>query len=127
MKAKEFVTTKRDYLDQLIDDYQSYGKLISEVSQARKRLIEEINQTMAYIDKNAIWIRSSEPARFSDLNVARQGLSQFLDTHQWFAVTENVRARMSNRLYESAIALFSLTLLIGANRRFRRRLQESNS
>ena len=46
----EFITTKRDYLDQLIDDYQTYGKLISEVSQARKNLIEEINSTMAFVD-----------------------------------------------------------------------------
>ena len=121
VKAKEFVTTKRDYLDQLIDDYQSYGKLISEVSQSRKKLIEEINQAMAYVDKNAIWIRSSEPARVSDFESAQQGLAAFLNARDWYEISESVRQRMSNRIYESAIALFSMAFLIGANRRFRRR------
>ena len=125
IKAKEFLTTKRDYLDQLIDDYQSYGRLISEVSLARKKLIEEINQTMAYIDKNAIWIRSSAPARLSDFKVAKAGLAAFCKGRQWYEVTENIRSRMWNRMYESAIAVFSLALLAGANRRFRRGFAES--
>ena len=123
IKAKEFVTTKRDYLDQLLDDYQSYVKLISEVSQERKKLIEEINTAMAYVDKNAIWIRSSEPARIADFKAAKHGLAAFFNTNKWQEISESVSQRMGNRIYESAIAIFSLAFLIGANRRFRHRLE----
>ena len=56
-----FIETKRDYLGQLIDDYQSYGRLVSEVSEVRKKLIDEVNETITYIDENAIWVRSAEP------------------------------------------------------------------
>ena len=126
LTAKDFFTTKRDYLDQLIDDYKSYGKLISEVSQARKKLIEEINQTMAYVDKNAIWIRSSEPMRMEDFEKAQTGLALFFDSVKWYDITSKILRRMGNRLYESAIALFSVAFLIGANRRLRRRLGDAN-
>ena len=125
--AMEFVNTKREYLDQLINDYQSYGRTVSEVSEARKKLIDEVNETVAYIDENAIWIRSAEPIRLPDIQVAKEAVDQFFDLDQWAQIVANTQQRATQRPYESAFATLTLVTLMVFNRRMKFKLQSADS
>ena len=124
--ALEFVEKKRDYLDQLIVEYQSYGREVSEVSQSRKKLIDEINRTLGYIDEKALWIRSAEPVGLSDFVAVKHGIDQFFAADQWTELACTTQQHAIGRPYESAMAtLFFLGMLI-VNRRVKRKLDPEN-
>ncbi len=122
-KALQFVETKRDYLDQLIDDCQSYGRQLSEISESHKKLIDEINRTVAYIDTNALWVRSADPMHLSNFQSAGEGMAEFFENGRWSDVAARVRHRMSRRPYESALAVFSMFALFIVNRRVKQKLE----
>lgn len=124
--AMQFVETKRDYLGQLINDYQSYGRLVSEVSEVRKKLIDEVNETITYIDENAIWVRSADPVALNDLKTAQLGAEQFFDSQQWVQIVANTQQRASQRPYQSTAALLTLIVLAVANRRMKFKLQSNH-
>ncbi len=122
-KAIQFVETKRDYLDQLMDDYQTYGRMVSVVSEERKKLVDEINRTQAWIDVNALWVRSSDPVALSNLSLAGKGLSDFFNAPRWSELAGTTVRRIGNRLYESILALCFMFVLLAVNRRVKQKLQ----
>ena len=124
-KALQFVETKREYLDRLIEENQSYGRTISEVSQARKKLIDEINQTMAYIDANALWIRSADPVSLSNLGSTKQGMDEFFDSENWATVAIGTQQRIVQRPYETTFATLSFLVLFGVNRRVKKNMLQA--
>ena len=118
-KALDFFHTKREYLYQLIEDYQTYGRRVSEVSQARKKLIDEINSTLNYVDKNALWIKSSEPLSLSSINETQQGVASFFNAESWINLITESQIRATQKPYESMFACFCLAVLIAFNRRIK--------
>ncbi len=120
--AIEFMESKREYLFQLIKDYQSYGRKISEVSEARKKLIDEINETIIYIDENAIWIRSAEPISIADVKSIVSELDSFFDSDSWAELVASSQQRALKRPYELSFAAFVFVVLVAINRRVKRYL-----
>lgn len=120
--ATELVKKKRDYVDQLLVEYQSYGREVSEVSQARKKLIDEINETVTYIDENALWIRSAEPIGIADLHDVKQGIDQFFSSERWTDMACMTQQRAIGRPYGSAMATLFLMGMLVLNRRVKRKL-----
>ena len=126
-RALQFIQTKREYLYQLIEDYQSYGRKVSEVSQARKKLIDEINSTLNYIDVNALWVRSAEPLSFKYVTEAGDGIDQFFDTESWTNIAAGSQILVTERPYEATTALFFLVALVIFNRRVKNSIERSES
>ena len=71
--ARELASTKRSYLDDLVADYRDYNELLVKLSNEYTKLGRSIQTTKAYVDKNALWIRSSQPIHSSDLAKSAQG------------------------------------------------------
>ncbi len=59
--ARELVERKRQYLDQLIRNYNAYLDALFELDAAERRLIQETEAFANYIDEQVLWIRSSKP------------------------------------------------------------------
>ncbi|MEM9410044.1 MAG: hypothetical protein AAGA30_02955 [Planctomycetota bacterium] len=124
-KAIEFVESQRNYLGQLIDDYQTYGRKVSEVSEVRKKLIDEINQTTIYVDENALWVRSSEPIAPQDFVVTTHGLGRFFHSQGWHDVVMKTGNRAVRNLYELGTVILIFVALVGINYRVQRNLDHS--
>jgi len=115
----EFIDSKREYLDQLVADNQEYLKLLQNAVVKHQQLIDQTHRVRTYIDKNALWIRSAHPVSFSDYSPVVRGAVAFCDPQQWGAAVWQVRNRMGNRPYESAIATIGLFLLFVFTRRLK--------
>lgn len=121
-KAVDLVKKKRDFVDQLVVEYQSYGREVSEVSQARKKLIDEINETISYIDENALWIRSAEPVGLADFKDVKTGIDQFFASDRWSEMALTTQQHAIGRPYESAMATLFLLGMLAVKRRVKRKL-----
>ena len=115
----DFIDSKREYLDQLVADNQEYLKLLQNAGVKHQQLIDQTHQVRTYIDKNALWIRSAHPISFSDYSPTVLGVVAFCDPQQWGAAVRQVRNRMGNRPYETAIATIGLFLLFVFTRRLK--------
>ncbi len=122
-RGLEFIDSKRIYLDQLVADNQKYLKLLQSAGVKHQQLIDQTHQVRTYIDKNALWIRSANPVSLSDYATTFQGAVAFCDPQQWMAAVQQIRNRMGNRPYESAIATIGLFLLFVFTRRLKIRLK----
>ncbi|MCH2182879.1 MAG: hypothetical protein MK108_12820 [Mariniblastus sp.] len=115
----KFIDAKRGYLDQLVADNQEYLKLLQNAGVKHQQLIDETHQVRLYIDENALWIRSADPIGLADCSPAVRGAVAFFDPGQWADAVRQVRNRMGNRPYESAVATVGLFLLFVVTRRLK--------
>ena len=120
--ALEFVQDKRNYLDQLKRDYQAYQRLLGTVAVSRSELVDLLADARGYIDKNALWIRSTNPIGLSDLGQIREGAQSFFDVAKWSDLGLGIRDRIWRRPYESAAAIFGMGVLFVFSRRLRSNL-----
>ncbi len=117
--ANEFVLTKRQFLDDLINDYESYRGLLSKVSVERKALVAQISSIREFIDENALWIRSADPFAVKDLRDSRAGLSAFFATSGWTQMGRQLRTRLTHRPHEAALAACGFFALFVFTRRLK--------
>lgn len=59
--ARDLLTKKRDYIDDLIDDYDKYFLALVELDNAEKELAQDAMRYERYIDENVLWIRNAKP------------------------------------------------------------------
>ncbi|MEM9940486.1 MAG: hypothetical protein AAF939_02775 [Planctomycetota bacterium] len=122
-KFKALVTdlnrSRTEYLGWLIKDYRDYRDLLIELSNEHAKLITSIQESKAYIDKNALWIQSSDPAKWSDFGESVEGIHALLQPKGWQDLSNIVVSKLSKKPYEIVIGLILLAGIFLASYRLR--------
>lgn len=110
--TRDILQTRRDYLDKLIDDYETYSETLGRLSDVEVQLSNEIDQFAHFIDERILWIRSSPPFGWSDLREIPQSLAWLAGSENWTRAGKAVWADLRGRWIEVAwIGLLALVLL----------------
>ena len=70
----EALKTERDYLDDLIDDHNTYFNKLVDLANAEQQLIDETERCGLYIDQRVLWIASTTPMSADDVRWAGDAL-----------------------------------------------------
>ncbi len=120
--AEEMLDRKRQYLDTLIRNQDTYFDALTALDTAEQQLVQRTESYVAYINERVLWIRSAQP-----LTVEMR-----LSETDWWIVSPSQWARVASALGHdarqhtnlTAAALMLLALLITLRRRARKRIAE---
>ena len=126
--TRDLVVSNRDLLEDLVDAQDSYLDELTTLSNETKDLFHRTEETLAYIDENVLWIRSTDPLTTEDFSKARDGLlALFFSPAPWrAAVRSGWEPLLKSPLLGGAI-LFSCAILVSFRGRIRARLIELDS
>lgn len=119
----DLLTTRRDVIDSLTDDYDTYVRDLSELELTTGELLEVSGEFRALIDEHILWIRSDEPL---SVDVAKEALghsSILISPRNWSSLASIVVAEVRRvpGLAILVIAVAALCFLF--NGRLRSRLK----
>jgi potassium efflux system protein len=63
---RDLLQTKRDYLDALLGDYQTYLEHVGAVELGARKLVVQADEFRDFLAEHVLWIRSMEPIRPAD-------------------------------------------------------------
>ncbi len=121
--ARELLVSRRDTLDALINDNNSYFAESVELQGLEEKLIAETREFRDYIDERVLWIRSAEVLGPQAAMDAWEAARWIFDPRHWSGVarclTQDLRENPVLNL--GALLLFALAYRVGRN--LRRRLR----
>jgi potassium-dependent mechanosensitive channel len=122
---REGYATRREYLESLISDYDTYLSKLIELQGVTEALIKETEAYEAFINEHILWLRSDDELRLGQsLTDAREAVSWMTHTaEQGELPRAAARDFLSNPLRVS-VALIGCVVIIAARRRFRIRLEQ---
>ena len=118
--AVKFAQTKRQYLDDLLNDYNQYRGLLGELTVQRKELLGQIQTNKNYIDEQALWVRNTEPVAVNDFQNSLEGLQRFFSPESWGEIWANLRRRMRSRPHESGLGFCGIVMVALMTRRLKK-------
>lgn len=122
--VREVLKTRREYLDRLIADYESYFNTLVELDAVEREMSREVKQYGGYIDERILWIRSSRPFGWSDLKQTPATLQWLTDSAGWTATGRALWIDARAHYFQAALILLLLVVLFYYRRRLRNKLRE---
>ncbi|MFT5303923.1 MAG: DNA repair exonuclease SbcCD ATPase subunit, partial [Mariniblastus sp.] len=117
--ASELLATQRAYLQELLVDYKSFDNQLVTEKEALLRLVKDVREARAYIDKQSLWLQSSRPLGFSDLGKLGNAFQSFFNRGKWNDLAVAVKHRVASAPYNAALAGFLLLGMFVVSRRLR--------
>jgi potassium efflux system protein len=81
--VREMLEKKRDLLDGLTNDYDTYLSELSELEVETRKLITKSQELADCIEEHVLWIRSCEPVRLGVVGEAAGGVLSILRPRPW--------------------------------------------
>ena len=120
--ANQLMETEKEYATDLLDMFGDNITKLLQLEAAHRALIDAVNDAKAFSDKNALWVRSSKPIEFSDLNRCRAGLQSVVTSDQWQKIGDHAYQTFRKRPYDVGL----LAMVVGSLLVVRRRLRWSH-
>jgi potassium efflux system protein len=120
----QLLQTKRDSLDQLIDDYDKFSKSLNELHSEEAKLVELTEAYSAYIAERVLWIHSCAAPLASDWQHLVRGATWSLDPRHWHKAGVAMIGTCSNQPAWCVAFLTGLIALAVVHAPARRRLNE---
>lgn len=117
---------KREYVIALSNDYDTYGKLLLELSDSEKQLIDVTREYQSFIDQRVIWIQSAFPLSAPDMAPTVDALKWLVDFRNWAAVLNGLRPDSLTDLIVKILFFITVILLFAFRPAIKRRLTEVN-
>ena len=117
--AIKFVQTKRQYLDDLLNDYNQYLGLLSSLTVDRQELIDQISDIRGYIDEKALWVRNADPVSVNDIWDSAVGLKSFFAPERWGEIGAEFTRRIRTKPHESILGACGICVLLIFTRRLK--------
>jgi potassium efflux system protein len=86
LTVAELLNTRRDLLDKLNDELESYLLNLIELDSANQDLIIRVTTFREFIGENVLWIRSAEPLGKAHFHDAARAVVVLSDPRAWFDV-----------------------------------------
>jgi len=122
--VRGFLESKKDYLDALIADANTYFDRLVDLDNAQRQLIDESEQYAAFIAERVLWIRSASPLSADDARHAAGGLVWLADPRGWIEAARALLSDAAANPLLPAIGLLCFAGLLQAARRAKERLRE---
>lgn len=116
----ELLTDRREYLDDLLADYDSCLLTLSETDVACRRLETMIREYESYIDERVLWIRSAPAIGFDFPSRMWDSAQSFVSHRQWAPLARFVVADMQTGWPLYGLFAAGFGLILGLNYRGRR-------
>ena len=120
--AIKFAQNKRQFLDELLNDYNRYRGLLTSLEVARQKLVDQISENRNYIDQQAIWVRNADPVCAGDLGESVRGLVDFFHPGSWTTMGNAFITRIKTKPHEMALGAIGLLAMFMTTRRLNRRI-----
>ncbi len=128
--ARELLTSKRDVLDKLVNDYDTYLGDLSELEVGNRGLIDQVRVFSDYIDEHVLWIRSSDRIGLDTFSQARDGFVEAAQLGPWIELAKTCGIDAVRRPMMVMAVLLAAVVVIVLHARINiraRRLCESKS
>ena len=119
--ARLLVESRREYLDGVIRNYNTYLDTLFELDATEQRLIRETERYESYVDERVLWIRSNR-ALFSSFEIDASDTWAFDPVH-WTEVGQQLGKDFRSHPLFYGIGIVAFALLIRRKPRFRLELE----
>jgi len=116
----ELLTDRRDYLDDLLADYNSCLLMLGETDVTCRRLETTIGEYESYIDERVLWIRSAPAVDTGLVKKTLTAIEDFLSHRQWPTVWKFVVRDAQTYWPLYGLFLTGFLAIAVSNRRMRR-------
>jgi potassium efflux system protein len=107
-KIQELVTNRLDIIHKLQSGYDRIFKLIQDIEFTEQTLVNLSEDFGELLDRHLLWIRSSKPVRFADIQKLPISLGWFFNPANWFELFKDM-----GRSFHQKTAVWIIGLLIG--------------
>jgi len=121
--AQELVQTRRNYIDSLISDYNSYFAKLGEVDSAERQLVAKIEEVRAYIDERVLWIQSTTWPQRGDVEHAVEAAGWLVDGANWRSAATSFWATIRSKPIHVLLLLPIVIALAATRARLWRQVQ----
>jgi potassium efflux system protein len=116
----ELLTDRRQYLDDLLADYDSCLQTLSEIDVVCRRLQTTIERYEDYIDERVLWIRSAAPVNSTLLMQTWSDTGAFLSHREWGSLLAHLSQDAAIYWPVYAFCAVLLLLILVLNKQIRR-------
>jgi len=120
----ELLTDRRQYLDNLLADYDSCLATLTDTDVACRRLVTTIQEFEGYIDERVLWIRSVAAVNTGFIKKTWTAAESFLSHRQWDSVIKFMVVDVQTSWPLYGLFLIVFCLILGFSRRMRRRVAD---
>ena len=117
---------KREYVIAVSNDYDTYGKILLELSDSETQLLDVTRAYQAFIDQRVIWIQSTFPLSKSDIAPTMDAMKWLLKTENWAAVLNGLRPDSLTDLIVKILFFITVVVLFAFRPAIKRRLTDVN-
>lgn len=115
----ELLTDRRQYLDNLLGDYDSCLQTLADTDVTCRRLETTIREFESYIDERVLWIRSATPVGAGFIEKTWTTTQSFISHREWKPLVEYMLADAQSDWPIYGLFLIAFCLIIGFGRRTR--------
>jgi potassium efflux system protein len=119
---RDLLVTRRDYVDALIDDYETYFQNLVDFDARQQELIDKSEALLQYIDERVLWIPSSEAVRATAPSDTWEGLGWLLSPKYTGQLAKALARIFSQSPVLTILVLLSTAVFLGMRPRVHRRL-----
>jgi potassium efflux system protein len=120
---RDLLKAKRDYLDALLGDYQTYLEHTGAVELGTRKLVDQAEAFGDYLAENVLWMRSMEPVRLADADELRKSLVEVLRRSAAPVIDGTLIRVIADYPVQNIVFVVSLAALWVVRRRLRTRLR----
>ena len=106
----DLLETKRDHLEELLGDYDTYFQRLVDFDARQQELVEKTDQLLRYIDERILWIPSGARLQPKLLRQAGAGFAWFTTPRYWGQIVPALRSVV----VDTPISTFAVLLLFAA-------------
>ncbi|MCY2995247.1 MAG: mechanosensitive ion channel [Planctomycetota bacterium] len=88
--ARGLFAQRRDLLDRLLVDNETYREQLTELDSVSRKLLAQIDKYADFIDGQILWIRSAAPLGSADFPAAGRAVQAWLKPGHWWQVVRDV-------------------------------------
>ncbi len=122
--ARELLAARRELLDRLVRDYESYFITLVNLNTTEGQTVSVARQYARYIDEKVLWFRSTAPLHWRDAPALWRALRWLLAPDAWYSVLEALLADARGQLLLYGAAVLALALLLRAKAKLRARVRQ---
>jgi len=123
-ETKALLVAQRESLGGLVRDYDAYLGLLLRFQAALDESAGVVDEFRSYLDHRILWIRSSEPIRWSVLKREAAAVVGLLRSSRWQKTVDVIRIEIRQNWFSGVACGLGVGLLYGLRGRLHQRLSE---
>ena len=122
--ASDLLQKQRQYVDQLLSDYNTYANRLVDLDKMTHRMVDSVQEYADYIQQRVLWI-SSGPAIYSqDADSFVRAMAWMLDGSNWARAAARIWSGAREHVVLACAVALVICGLFLSRRRLKRRLSE---